>query len=144
MVKNSTVLERLPEIQQEISQALLENQKQVQNWTVKLVEEQLTQLQSLKDMGKELQSKNVNQFNENLSKFRDFSNQQFSLEVLESFTNSFNPLKSLINLENNPYQSYFETTQNFLKQQQKTVQELYSKRTSFLVDQWISYFQKPQ
>jgi len=137
-------IENSTEQAQKILQSLLDQQLQYQQWTESLLEEQARQWASLNEKIQSHQKSMIEQFEQlykesNPTNLTDGFNQLFK-QVQDQLTS----FQSTWQNTTNPYQNFYTSMQSFLKQQQQTLQQLWTQPSNSYANQWNNYFQEFQ
>lgn len=142
-------LEQAAENFQTMLQYLLDNQLQIQQWTETLIQEQAKQWKTLNEQVQNLQQKSYEQFQEMVKLMNEVKpaiTQEAYEQTWKKLFDQFAPFQSLwSNVNQNPYQQFFQTMNTLTNQQQQFFQQYFGQpfnNTSFT--DWTNLFQQFQ
>jgi len=140
----ASFIENSTEQSQRILQSFLDQQLQYQQWTESLLEEQAKQWASLNEKIQSQQKSMLEQFEQlykesNPTNFTDGFNQ-----LLKQVQDQLTSFQSTWQNTTNPYQNFNTSMQSFLKQQQQSLQQLWTGPSNPFTNQWNGYFQEFQ
>lgn len=142
-------LEQAAENFQKMLQYLLDNQLQIQQWTESLLQEQAKQWESLNEQVQNQQKKSYEQFQEMVKLVNEIKpaiNQDAYDQTWKKLFEQFAPFQSYwSNVNQNPYQSFFQSMNSITNQQQQYFQQLFKQpfETPNLTN-WTNYLQQFQ
>jgi hypothetical protein len=142
-------LEQAAENFQTMLQYLLDNQLQIQQWTENLFQEQAKQWKTLNEQVQNLQQKSYEQFQE-MVKLMNEVKPAITPEAYEQtwkkLFDQFAPFQSLwSNVNQNPYQQFFQTMNTMTNQQQQFFQQYFGQPyNNASIAGWTNLFQQFQ
>lgn len=142
-------MEQAAENFKKMLQYLLDNQVQVQQWTESLLQEQAKQWESLNEQVQNQQKKSYEQFEEMVKLVNEIKptiNQEAYEQTWKKLFDQFAPFQSYwTNVNQNPYQTFFQSMSTFSNQQQQYIQQLFQQPINNpTISSWTNYFQQFQ
>lgn len=142
-------MEQAAENFKKMLQYLLDNQVQVQQWTESLLQEQAKQWESLNEQVQNQQKKSYEQFEEMVKLVNEIKpsiNQEAYEQTWKKLFDQFAPFQSYwTNVNQNPYQTFFQSMSTFTNQQQQYIQQLFQQPINNpTISSWTNYFQQFQ
>ncbi|WP_088044028.1 hypothetical protein [Bacillus sp. EAC] len=130
-------------------QYLLDNQLQIQQWTESMLQEQAKQWKTLNEQVQEQQKKSYEQFQEMVKLVNEVKptlNQESYEQTWKKLFDQFAPFQTYwSNLNQNPYQSFFQTMNSFTNQQQQFFKQFFNQPLSnSTLPNWTNLYQQFQ
>ncbi len=142
-------MEQAAENFQKMLQYLLDNQLQIQQWTESLLQEQAKQWENLNEQVQNQQKKSYEQFQEMVKLVNEIKpsiNQDAYDQTWKKLFEQFAPFQSYwSNINQNPYQAFFQSMNTITNQQQQYFQQLFKQpfdTPNFT--NWTNYLQQFQ
>lgn len=134
---------------QKMLQYLLDNQLQIQQWTESLFQEQAKQWKTLNEQVQVQQQESYEQFQEMiklLNEIKPTINQETYEKTWKKLVDQFTPFQSLwTNMNQNPYQPFFQAMSTFSNQQQQFFQQFFKQPlNSTPYTAWTNMYQQFQ
>ncbi|WP_088067947.1 hypothetical protein [Gottfriedia luciferensis] len=134
---------------QKMLQYLLDNQLQIQQWTESLLQEQAKQWKALNEQVQVQQQESYEQFQEMIKLINEIKptlNQESYEKTWKKLFDQFAPFQSFwMNMNPNPYQTFFQTMNTISNQQQQFFQQIFKQpATNSPFTSWTNLFQQFQ